>query len=186
MSAGALLFDGASQRNALIWLSQTYPEHSLSPLLFGTPYEALADVGPILLEADHGSRLHNDWLHGSVALANAVWLKAEVGPNQLYDCLRRRLRVRSPDGHEYWLRLADARPLVNAWLAGAHWPEGFWYGIREIWSHYQGRACRLWDNPCPMRDCADLVDDMAAPITLGWPLLEALACSNEAVAREVV
>ena len=35
MNAGALLFDGASRKKALVWLSQTYPEHSLRPLLHG-------------------------------------------------------------------------------------------------------------------------------------------------------
>lgn len=185
MSAGALLFDGASQRNALVWLSQTYPEHSLSPLLFGTPYDALADVGPILLEADQGSRLHSDWLQGSAVLENAVWLSTAVGQNSLYDSMQRRLRVRSPDGREYWLRLADARSLINVWQAQALWPEGFWPGIREIWARYQRRACKIWKNPSPMNDCSNTVDDMAGQITLDWPLLEALACNNEA-AQEVV
>lgn len=180
MSKGALLVDGALQRDALVWLSHTYSEHSLSPLLSGTPYEALADVGPILLEADEGSRLHTDWLRGSTMLESAVWLKTEVGQGRLYELLRRRLKIQSPDGREYWLRLADARPLVNAWHADAVWPDGFWHGIHEIWARYKGNACRIWKNPLPTNDCRDLDDGTAATFTLDWPLLEALACNHEA------
>lgn len=185
MRTGALLFDGASRKQALVWLSQTYPEHSQSPLLYNTQYEALGDIGPVLLDADEDSRLYLDWLNGSGELQQAVWLKTSVCQNELYTSLRRRLRVRSPAGREYWLRLADARPLSRAWQAGATWPEGFWYGVSEVWLQYQGCAHKAWDNPTPLFDCSTPVDGIAAQITLDWLLLAGLS-HKDATAQEAL
>lgn len=172
---GALLFDGASRKRALIWLSQTYPEHSVSPLLYGTAFNALGDVGPILLDADEGSPLHQAWLRGAPDLQHAVWLKTSSSQNELYTSLCRRLRILSPDGREFWLRLADARPMLRAWQVSAKWPEGFWYGVKEVWLRDQHNALMAWKNETPEYDCTVAADNIQAQIMLDWPLLEALA-----------
>lgn len=178
-STGVLLFDGASRKRALVWLSKTYPEHSLSPLLYGTQFEALGDVGPILLDADEGSLLQKAWFQGSPDLQYAVWLKTEKGLPELYTSLRRRLRVYSPDGREFWLRLADSRPLLRASEAKVQWPEGFWHGVSEVWLQRHGRAFKAWENQTPEHDCTCSAEDINAQITLEWPLLEALAQESE-------
>lgn len=184
-NAGALLFDGASRKNAPAWLSQTYPEHSLRPLLHGTEYKALADIGPMLLDAEEGSALHTAWLQGSSDLQHAVWLKTEVGLDRLRTSLMRRLRILSPDGREFWLRLADARPLLDAWRAQAQWPAGFWYGITEVWLRNQDGPFNAWSNDAPEFDCTIATRDMNAQIILDWPPLEALAQDKESTEATV-
>lgn len=179
-NTGALLFDGASRKRALMWLSQTYPGHSAYPLLYGTPFEALGDIGPVLLDADVGSALHTAWLGGALGLQHAVWLKTQVSHNDLYTSLRRRLRVLSPDGREFWLRLADARPMLRAWQAQTQWPDGFWHGVSEVWLHDGHRPFGAWQNEATDYDCTVATHDMQAQIILGWTLLEALAKQNTA------
>lgn len=180
-SAGFLLFDGASHKQALAWLCQTFPEHSPMPLFLGTPYEALADLGPILLDAAEGSALHSAWYRGSPELQSAVWLNSNLALHDLYASLQRRLRVRAPDGREFWLRLADAKPLAQAWRAAAQWPQGFWYGVREVWLRDNDIPQRAWHNSSPEQDNTVASDTLDAQIILDWPLLEALAHSKPAL-----
>ncbi|MFT0622513.1 DUF4123 domain-containing protein [Ectopseudomonas guguanensis] len=181
IDTGFLLFDGASHKQALAWLCQTFPEHSPRPLLQGTPYSSLADIGPILLNADAGSPLYNAWLAGTTELRHAVWLKSEFPLPDLRDALQRRLRILSPDGREFWLRLADARPLLNAWRANVQWPSGFWHGVREVWLHDGEAPLLAWNNSNPERDETVASDTLEAQITLDWPLLEALAHNDTTV-----
>ena len=176
---GALLFDGASRKKALIWLSQNYPEHSSNPLLHGTQFEALSDVGPILLDADEGSPLHIGWSQGAPELKYSLWLKTSVGQSQLFVSLQRRLRVLSPDGREFWLRIADSRPMLNAWKAQAKWPDGFWCGVNEVWLHHQGAPFKAWENQAPEYDCTKFTKELNAQVMLDWSLLEALSQSQD-------
>lgn len=172
---GALLFDGASRKQAARWLSQTYPEHGLRPLLHGTPYEPLADIGPILLEAAPGSHLHSAWAQGDAGLEHAVWLATDVPSDQLFSSLQRRLRILSPDGREFWLRLADARPLHMAWQAQCQWSQGFWHGITEVWLPTPSGPLPAWSNSAPELDYTATIQSLNAQITLDWLLLNALA-----------
>lgn len=174
MSAyGAVLIDGAAFNNALAWLYQNYPSHQPHPLLAATPYQALKAVGPILIDAPTGSALQRDWFAGAGHMRDAVWMEAEVPIKQLSAALQRRLRIFSPDRREFWLRLADARPLRHAWKAGAQWPEGFWHGISSVWLHGNGPA-QAWFNKDSKLDCAPRKQGLKAQLTLDWPLLEAL------------
>ncbi|MBE7374636.1 DUF4123 domain-containing protein [Pseudomonas lopnurensis] len=175
---GFLLFDGASHKQALAWLCQTFPGHSPRPLLSGTPYSPLAEIGPILLNADAGSPLHEAWYRGRSELRHAVWLKSDFALHELRDALQRRLRILSPDGRKFWLRLADARPLLDAWRANAQWPAGFWHGVRDIWLHDEDVPLLAWSNPPPERDDSGASEPLDARFTLDWPLLEALAHSE--------
>lgn len=174
-STGFLLFDGASHKKALAWLCQNFSEHSLSPLLLGTPYSSLAEIGPILLCADDGSTLHNAWCQGRSELRHAVWLKSDFSLHNLHCTLQRRLRIFSPDGREFWLRLADGRPLLNAWRLNAQWPLGFWHGVYEIWLSGADAPFLAWSNSSPERDSTLAQKSFGAQITLDWPLLEAMA-----------
>lgn len=179
-NTGALLFDGASRKRALIWLSQTYPGHSAYPLLYNTPYEAMGDVGPVVLNADEGSALHTDWLRGTPDLQHAVWLKTQISHNDLYASLRRRLRVLSPSGSEFWLRLADGRPMLRAWQAQIRWPDGFWYGVSEVWLHDGDEPFSAWKNETAEYDCTRATQDIQAQIVFDWSLLAALAKQDTA------
>ena len=174
-SNGALLFDGASRRQALIWLASEYPQHSLFPLLQGTAYAALADIGPILLDADPDSPLPTAWSQGQPGLQHSVWLRTCLQPDDLASSLRRRLRVRSPDGREFWLRLADARPLLNAWQTGQRWPTGFWHGVIEVWLGSANGPLQAWQNDTPEQDGTTPASTLNAQVRLDWPLLSALA-----------
>lgn len=172
---GFLLFDGASHKQALAWLCQTFPEHSPRPLLQGTAYEALAELGPILLEANAGSTLHEAWAQGRDELLTAVWLKSDFALPDLRNALQRRLRIFSPDGREFWLRLADGRPLLNAWRVHTHWPNGFWHGVQQVWLRDHDAPVLAWSNVYPELDTTRPQNTLDAQITLDWPLLEALA-----------
>lgn len=176
--SGFLLFDGASHKQALVWLCQTFPEHSPCPLLQGTPYSSLAEIGPILLEAGVGSALYEAWHQGRPELHNAVWLKSDFALYELRAVLQRRLRIFSPDGREFWLRLADGRPLLKAWRTHTHWPSGFWHGVHEVWLRDHETPLLAWANPHPEQDATTPRDTIDAQITLDWPLLEALAQSE--------
>lgn len=173
-TSGALLIDGATIENVLAWLYQHYPDHQPRPLLLETPYEALMDIGPILLDAPEGSALHRDWTGGIADLQQGIWLETILPIDQLFSSLQRRLRIHSPDGREFWLRIADARPLHLAWKTGATWPTGFWHGVSCLWLRNERGVIRTWINDTPEHDCAPRDNGLEAQVVLDWPLLEAL------------
>src|SRR3546814_10398262 len=74
---GAILLDGARYENATAWLYQTFPSHQPWPLLLNTPYEAIAEAGPILLDAPMGSPAYEAWKHGS-GVKDSVWLESDA------------------------------------------------------------------------------------------------------------
>jgi hypothetical protein len=171
---GVLLIDGAQIENALAWLYQHYPDHQPQPLLLETPYEALMEIGPILLDAPSGSALQRDWAGGVGGLQHGIWLETTQPVNQLFSSLQRRLRIHSPDGREFWLRIADARPLRLVWKAGATWPAGFWHGVSCLWLRNEQGPIKAWINDTPELDCAPRENGLNAQVVLDWPLLEAL------------
>ncbi|QNH76599.1 DUF4123 domain-containing protein [Pseudomonas protegens] len=171
---GALLLDGASQDHILAWLYQHYPSHQPLPLLLETPYAALQESGPILLDAPRHSPLYEGWSSGVTELRHGLWLEARLPAEQLFHCLQRRLQVRSPDSRKFWLRLGDARPLLRAWKAGVEWPRGFWHGIDVLWMRHAQGPIPTWRNHQPELDLVTASDSFDAHITLSWPLLGAL------------
>lgn len=178
-NGGALLIDGASRDHLLAWLYQNYPSHQPLPLLFETPYAALMETAPILIDAPRNCALHNDWNQGVETLRNAVWLQTRLPTDQLFKILQRRLRVRSPDGREFWLRMADARPLLQAWKANAVWPPGFWHGIDSLWLQDTNGPVLAWHNDQPELDSVAVAPALEAPTVLDWPLLEALTLETD-------
>lgn len=175
---GALLIDGARYDSAFTWLYEHYGEHSILPLLSNTAYEVVAEAGPILIDARKGSKAHNAWLNGS-DMQSAMWLESTASTEELWAILQRRLRILAPDGRQYWLRVADASPLQQAWSSGAQWPEGFWYRIERVWLQHEGQTFCAWHNQNPQHDAAPLNTGIDAQLTLDWPLLEALTRSAE-------
>lgn len=175
---GVLLVDGARYEEAFTWLYERYAEHSILPLLSGTDYEPIAEAGPILIDAPQGSTPHHAWRSGT-DMQSAIWLESERSAEELWAMLQRRLRILAPDGREYWLRIADAQPLYQAWSDGAQWPDGFWHGVERVWLLHQGNIFCAWHNRSPQHDAAPLNTGIDAQLTLDWPLLEALARTAE-------
>lgn len=173
-NSGALLLDGAQYEDAFAWLYQHYPNHQPLPLLAGTAYEQISDAGPILIDAPVGSPAYVAWSQGG-DLCSALWLETDTRAEELVSILQRRLRIFAPDGREVWLRLGDGRSLRHAWLGGAQWPSGFWYGISRIWLRHQKAIICAWHNHEPKYDMAPAETGITAQITLDWPVLQALA-----------
>lgn len=171
---GALLIDGAAFESIMLWLSQRYPDHPKRCLLLDTAYAPLMELGPVLLHAPEGSEPHRDWSQGREGLQDSVWLETRHTFDQVFASLRHRLRIHSPDGREFWLRMADARPLRLAWQAEAQWPEGFWPGVACLWLRNEDGTFPAWVNEDPNRDCAK----SGAQIVLDWSLLDALTQDN--------
>lgn len=176
---GALLMDGASHEHILAWLYQCYPSHQPLPLLLNTPYAALKEDGPILVDAPRQSPLHSAWTAGVAELRHAVWLETRLPTEQLFKSLQRRLQIRAPDGRTFWLRMGDARPLFHAWKADALWPPGFWHGVSVIWMQGGHGPLRTWYNEQPEFDLLPASESADALAILSWPLLEALTQDTE-------
>ncbi|MFJ3262198.1 DUF4123 domain-containing protein [Pseudomonas sp. NPDC086581] len=174
--SGTLLFDGAHTPDSFAWLKRRWPLQKAYPLLGDTDYDAIADTGPILLEAPEGGDIHTAWRQG-IDFPDAIWLQTSTGADELWRHLQRRLRVISPDGRELWLRLGDALPLRHAWQAGAAWPDGFWHRIFRVWALHEHHPVCLWHNPTPAQDAAPKDEGLSAQITLDWPLLRALGAN---------
>lgn len=175
---GAVLLDGARYENAFAWLYQHFPDAQPRPLLLGTPYEPIADAGPILLDAPTGSSAYEAWRSGDQVL-DGIWLESAAPADDLYRILQRRVRVFAPNRRELWLRLGDARPLHRAWLGKAQWPDGFWHRIQGIWLRHQASIICAWHNDQPQMDLAPADQGIVAQLTLDWPLLEALASEDD-------
>ena len=175
---GALLIDGARYEDAFAWLYQNFPDQQPLPLLQGTPYEPIADAGPILLDAPVGSSIYEAWRSGQ-SILGGVWLQSDAKASELSFILQRRLRIFTPERRELWLRLGDARPLYRAWQAEAQWPEGFWHKIHAVWLKHESRIVQAWGNEHPDKDSAPANTGLTAQLMLDWPLLEALASQDD-------
>ncbi|UVM47784.1 DUF4123 domain-containing protein [Pseudomonas sp. B21-015] len=176
---GYLLIDGARFDDAVTWLVRNYPGHRFMPLLQKTAYAPIAEAGPIILDAPTGSAAQHAWLQGEENLINGVWLQTQSPMAEIVRILQRRIRIYSPERQEYWLRLGDALPLRHAWLSGASWPPGFWFGIESVWLHHESMVQRAWTNDFPHIDSAPADTGIDAQIVLDWPLLKALATETE-------
>ncbi|TNB98504.1 DUF4123 domain-containing protein [Pseudomonas jessenii] len=179
ITQGFLLIDGARFDDALKWVPKKYPGHRFTPLLQATPYAPIAEAGPILVDAPADSVLRNDWMQGDPNLNDGVWLQTQRPMVEIFKILQRRIRIYSPDRQEYWLRLGDGLPLRQAWLSGASWPPGFWFGVESIWIRHEGTVQRAWSNDFPDLDGAPADTGIDAQIVLDWPLLQALATETD-------
>ncbi|KIH84940.1 DUF4123 domain-containing protein [Pseudomonas batumici] len=176
---GFLLIEGTCFRAAKAWFRQHYPTHQPVSLLINTPYVAIADAGPFLLEALPGSPIRLDWWQGDSPLGRGVWLSSRLSPAKLLLSLQRRLKVQAPLGREYWLRLGDAGALLRTWELQTPWPTGFWHGIDSVWLHRHGTPLCAWQNSAPEQDAAPVNAGFEAQIVLPDALLCALSGESE-------
>jgi hypothetical protein len=171
---GLLLIDGAQYEDAVAWLHQHCGADNPQSLFKGTAYEPISAAGPFLLNASKGSASHGAWCSGS-DLQQGVWLATPHSARQLIPILQRRLRVFDQQQRELWLRLGDGAALRRAWLAGAQWPTGFWFGVESVWLRERNAPVCAWENQAPEVDSAPGNKGLVAQITLAEPLLHALS-----------
>ncbi|MEX5688220.1 DUF4123 domain-containing protein [Pseudomonas silesiensis] len=171
---GLLLLDGARYEDAIDWLYQHYGSDNPQSLFKGTAYESICAAGPFLLDASLGSAAYTAWWGGS-DLQHGVWLASTKNAQKLLPTLQRRLRIFDEQQRELWLRLADGAVLNRAWLAGAQWPTGFWFGVDSVWLRHGNEQVCAWENEAPEYDSAPANKGLAAQITLPELLLQALS-----------
>ncbi|MPQ68919.1 MULTISPECIES: DUF4123 domain-containing protein [unclassified Pseudomonas] len=176
---GFLLIEGTCLDAARAWFRQHYPSHQAVSLLINTPYAAIADAGPFLLETLPGSPMQRDWWQGGSPLDQGVWLSSRLSPVKLFVSLQRRLKVHGAQDREYWLRLGDAGALLRAWESQAPWPAGFWHGVDSVWLRHRGAPLCAWKNTTPEQDAAPANIGFAAQIVLPQALLCALSGESE-------
>jgi len=177
--SGYLLIEGACFDEAQPWFAKHYPTHRAIALLINTPYAAIANAGPFMVQATLGSPLHIDWWQDDPMLSRGIWLDTPLAPEKLFTALQRRLKVRSSQGQEYWLRLGDAAALTRVWQVKFPWPEGFWHGIDSVWTQHKNEPLCLWQNPSPDQDAAPDNTGLQAQIILPNALFRALSDPKE-------
>lgn len=173
---GFLFVDGLLIDPAMAWCFQYLPEcEPPLPLLRGTAYDEIADLGPLLIPVRPGDQADRVWQQADNPLYLGVWLESRLDLLSMRAILQRRLQVRDPNGQPYWLRAYDARALARVRHAGLAFPQGFWHGIDAVWLPRQSGPFLAWANPAPDVDIAPRDLGIAPQITLDWPLLHALA-----------
>lgn len=113
MSTRYLLLDGVRYEQALERLYRRDEELQIEPLYAGTPWQDLADLGPILLGLHQDSTLWQEVDDEPEWHAAAAILTSPAPMTQIADHLRQFNQVTDTQGSAYLLRYAD--PLV-AWF----------------------------------------------------------------------
>lgn len=113
MSTKYLLVDGVRYNEALARLYRRAEDIQIEPLYAGTPWQEVADLGPILLEPDQNSPLWKEVAEEPEWHTAAAVLTSDASMTQLADHLRQFNQVTDTQGTTYLLRYAD--PLV-AWF----------------------------------------------------------------------
>lgn len=173
---GFLFVDGLLIEPAMSWCFQYLPKcEPPLPLLRGTAYDGMVELGPLLIPVRPGAQAERLWQQADNPLHLAVWLESRLDLFAMQAILQRRLQVRAPGGQSYWLRAYDARALARVHQAGLAFPQGFWHGIDAVWLPRASAPFLAWANPAPDLDIAPRDLGVAPQITLDWPLLHALA-----------
>ncbi|PAU89846.1 hypothetical protein CK507_02960 [Pseudomonas sp. WN033] len=126
MTTQYLLLDGVRYKQALTRLYGRDDQLEIEPLYCGTPWQEVADIGPILIKPGPRSSLFaesessQEWQHSSALLVSASAM-ADVANH-----LRQLNKVSDVTGSESLLRYAD--PLVARFLLGSYSPAG----LRQI------------------------------------------------------
>lgn len=159
-----LLVDGVRYNEALARLYRRAEDIQIEPLYAGTPWQAVADLGPILLEPNHDSPLWQEVNDGPEWHTAAAVLTSDVPMTQLADHLRQFNQVTDTQGNAYLLRYAD--PLVAwFWLKSfasdsevpvlgpvLQWhivqPQPAWQMADAAWYAFNGPVCGTSESPC--------------------------------------
>ena len=113
MSTRYLLVDGVRYNEALARLYRRAEDIQIEPLYAGTPWQEVADLGPILLGLNQDSLLWHEVDNEPEWHTAAAILTSHAPMTQIADHLRQLNQVTDTQGTAYLLRYAD--PLV-AWF----------------------------------------------------------------------
>lgn len=146
-----MMIDGTLNPRAMAHLYKPEITGEAIPILQGTPYEKLADSGPLLARVVEGSDLLRYWESNDVPLRHAWQFRSPLRGYDLAEHWRRRLLIRGPMGRLLWLRFADARVVARG-LCHHAFPPGFWHAIDTLQLSAQQGDCSLlptaqWNEP---------------------------------------
>lgn len=145
-ATGVLIVDAALCEQGFRELYTRFQNHQLDPLLLLTDYQALAELGPVMITGQPLEELWTSWQRHwqeLPCLQYAIWLEMDMDSNATRDWLLARLKVRFAQGREYWMRWGDSRPLGRAFSSSQLWPKGFWHGVESVRFMLDGR-CQRW------------------------------------------
>lgn len=117
-----LLFDGVLREQLLPWLYLQDEPLDVEPLYARTPWDELADIGPVLVQALSGNALLESFERDLTLQACASALRSKAPMLTVADHLRQFVRVSDTLGSDSLLRFAD--PLVAQYWLGSYSSEG--------------------------------------------------------------
>lgn len=180
---GYLVFDGCWVERALRWSYTQLPDHQALPVLLGTDYHALKELGPIVIPVSRGDAADSLWQANNSLIKHGVWLETALSPNAILDFMQARLQVADPSGRSYWLRLTDSRPLLRVFQADMRWPEDFWDGIDAVWSNTEDGPVQVWGSLFQVSTHSLITkkkrQQMTPPFIFGQALLDKLAGTDK-------
>ncbi|WP_150306083.1 DUF4123 domain-containing protein [Pseudomonas saliphila] len=179
---GYLLYDGCWVERALRWHYTNLPDHQPLPVLLDTDYHALAELGPVLIQASVGDAADLLWQGPGSPIRHGVWLESQLSPLAVLDFIQSRLQVSNAHRQDYWLRLADSRPLKRVFDSHNRWPDGFWDGIDAIWLNTDQGPSEAWRAPPERLDKIPnqkSLGRITSFFTLGQHLLDSLAGTDK-------
>ncbi|SDR80496.1 protein of unknown function [Halopseudomonas litoralis] len=109
-----LLLDGAQMDNLLVQIYQLEDTPEIHLLYQNTHYQALAEVGPLLIKLSTGSRLEQHFMEHWQASAG-LWLETDAGESELVEHLRSLVHVGIGSDVTVLLRYHDPR-IMRHWL----------------------------------------------------------------------
>lgn len=181
-SDGYLLYDGCWLDRSLSWHYTNLPDHEPFPILLGTDYHTLAELGPVMVPAKVGDAADLLWRNPDSPIHNGVWLESKLSPLAILSFIQSRLQVSDSHKQSYWVRLADSRPLRRVFDSSKHWPDGFWDGIDAVWLSNGKNPLEAW-RACPKLLETTSTDKgpgcLSSVFTLGQEILNSLAGIEE-------
>lgn len=116
--ANYVLIDGVLRPDAIAQLYQRCESLNISPLYTHTRWQALQDLGPILVSARSASKLIDETVQSALLQADASLLYSQAPMQQVADHLRRFIERTDVLGGKCLLRFAD--PLVTRHWLGSY------------------------------------------------------------------
>lgn len=123
MSKDFLLIDGVLRQDALPWLYATGESIEVIPLYNASRWDAVKDLGPILVGLDAHSSLLHELQHSPVLQRQASRIQSAASLNDVADHLSQFITVTDSAGSYSLLRFAD--PLVASYWLSSYPPSAY-------------------------------------------------------------
>lgn len=123
MSKDFLLIDGVLRQDALQWLYATGESIEVIPLYNASRWDAVKDLGPILVGLDAHSSLLHELQHSPVLQRQASQIQSTASLNDVADHLSQFITVTDSAGSYSLLRFAD--PLVASYWLSSYPPSAY-------------------------------------------------------------